>query len=425
MLTNRHVFLYNPVMRSCPTRLFSTLLLLLLTMPALAAPLPRLHAQGVQIVDARGRPVVLRGINLGGWLVEEPWMMPLATKPPEGSSLPPVKDHASLVAVLGKRFGAAGAARVQAAFRNAWLNESDFDRIRAAGLNCVRLPFLSSQIAEPASLAKIDQAVAWAGARGIYVILDMHGAPGSQSDQDHTGMAGRNEFFKDPINVTRAETIWTQVARRYRDNPAVAGYDLVNEPTGTPNSDTLYVVTDRLYRAVRAADPTHLVFIEDGYTGIQYMPFPGPCGWTNVVYSTHYYDFKAKSADDQANKSAEYIASVEKERQRRQVPFYVGEFGLEPGGKPETEAALIKAMDDQGMSWSQWTYKVIFGGPGGLTLWSLVGNAKPVVKLDPYRDSEAEWIAKSAQVRSENLAENEPLAQVFRASALPDARAAR
>lgn len=406
-------------------RFLPTLLLLFLNVPLLAAPLSRLHAQGVQIVDAQGRPAVLHGINLGGWLVEEPWMMPFQAKPPDGSDLPPVKDHVSLVAVLEKRFGAAGAARVQAAFRQAWLNESDFDRIHAAGLNCVRLPFLASQIAEPAALKQIDQAVAWAGARGIYVILDMHGAPGSQSEEGHTGVSGRNEFFKDPANLTRAEAVWTQVARRYRDNPAVAGYDLLNEPTGTPNSDTLYVVTDRLYRAVRAADPTHLVFIEDGYTGIQWMPFPGPCGWKNVVYSSHYYRFQAKSADDHLKAFGDYLASIDKERARRQVPFYVGEFGLEPGGKPETEAALIKAMNDKGVSWSQWTYKVIFGGPGGLTLWSLVGNAKPIVTLDPYRDSEAELIGKSAQVRSENLAENEPLAQVFRAAALPDARVAR
>jgi len=402
--------------RSSPALLLLLLMFLslMLSAPLSAAPLPRLHARGVQIVDRLGRPVVLRGVNLGGWLVEEPWMMPFQTRPPEGSGLPPFKDHASLMAVLEKRFGAAGAARVQAAFWQAWLNESDFDRIRAAGLNCVRLPFLSSQIAEPDTLKLMDQAVAWAGARGIYVILDMHGAPGSQSDQGHTGVAGRNEFFKDPANVSRAEAVWTQVARRYRDNPTVAGYDLVNEPTGTPGSDTLYVVTDRLYRAVRAEDPTHLVFIEDGYTGVQWMPFPGPCGWTDVVYSTHYYQFTAKSAADQAKGSAAYLAASDKERQRRQVPFYVGEFCLEPGGTPETEAALVKAMDDKGVSWTQWTYKVIFGGPGGLTLWSLVGNAKPVTRLDPYRDSEAEMIAKSAQVRSENLAENGPLVLAFR-----------
>ncbi len=370
------------------------LILLLWTTGVVAAPLSPLHAQGTQIMDAQGKPVVLHGINLGGWLVEEPWMMPLATKPPDGSALPLLKDHASLGIILSQRFGAAGSARVLAAFRQAWLNEADFERIHAAGLNCVRLPFLSSEISEPASLALIDQAVAWAGAHGIYVILDMHGAPGSQSGEGHTGVAGRNEFFKDPANVTKAEAIWIQVARRYRDRPQVAGYDLVNEPTGAPNSDTLYVVTDRLYRAVRAGDPGHLVFIEDGYTGLEWMPFPGPCGWTNVVYSSHYYQFGAKSADDQTSGFGRYLTAAVKERDRRQVPFYVGEFGLEPHGTVDTEASVIKQMEAQGISWSHWTYKATFGGSGGQTLWGLVGNVKPITPLDPYHDSEAELIGK-------------------------------
>lgn len=405
--------MHNRLPRTLPALLLT--LTLLGSVPTLAAPLSRLRAQGVQIVDAQNHPFVLRGINLGGWLVEEPWMMPFQTKAPDGSSLPPIKDHASLVTVLEKRFGPAGRARVQTAFRQAWLNEGDFDRIQAARLNCVRLPFLAGMIEEPNGFKPLDDAIAWAGKRGIYVILDMHGAPGSQSGEAHTGVTGRNQFFQDPANVAQAEAIWTKIARRYRDNPAVAGYDLINEPTGTPNSDTLYVVTDRLYRAVRASDPTHLIFIEDGYTGIQWMPFPGPCGWTNVVYSSHYYQFHAKSPADHVKAFGDYLAAIEKERARRQVPFYVGEFGLEPGGTADTEAALIKDMDAQGVSWSQWTYKVIFGGPGGLTLWSLIGNARPVTRLDPYHDSEAELIAKSAQVRTENLAENEPLAEAFRA----------
>ena len=45
-----------------------------------------LRAQGNKIVDVQGRPVTLRGVNLGGWLVEEVWMQPFVTKPPAGSS---------------------------------------------------------------------------------------------------------------------------------------------------------------------------------------------------------------------------------------------------------------------------------------------------------------------------------------------------
>ena len=346
-------------------------------------------------------------------------MMPLQTKPPTGSDRPPIRDNRSLWSVVEARLGPAGRERVQAAFRQDWLNEGDFDRIKAAGLNCVRLPFLASMIEGPDGFKYLDEAVAWAGKRGTYVILDMHGAPGSQSGEGHTGVAGRSEFFKDPANVTRAERLWTQIARRYRDSPAVAGYDLINEPTATPGSDTLYVVMDRLYRAVRAGDPTHLIFIEDGYTGLHWMPFPGPCGWTNVVYSGHYYQFGAKSPDDHRKAFHDFLASIDKERTARQVPFYVGEFAFEPAGNAEAEGQLLKEMDGMGISWSQWTYKVIFGGAGGLTLWSLVGNPKPVPPLDPYRDSEAELIRKSAGVRSENLAQNDALTRALRGEAAP------
>ena len=396
------------------------LLLLALLLPHSGSAAPsRLHAQGIQIVDEQNHPVVLRGINLGGWLVEEPWMMPIQTKPPAGSDLPPIRDNRSLWAVVEARLGGKGRDRVQAAFRQAWLNEGDFDRMKSAGLNCVRLPFLASMIEGPDGFKYLDDAVTWAGKRGTYVILDMHGAPGSQNDQGHTGVADRNEFFKDPANVAQAERLWTEIARRYRNNPAVAGYDLVNEPTGTPNSDTLYVVTDRLYRAVRAGDPTRLIFIEDGYTGLHWMPFPGPCGWTNVVYSGHYYQFGAKSPEDQRKGFHDFLTSIDKERTVRQVPFYVGEFAFEPAGTAETEQQLVQAMADMGISWSQWTYKVIFGGAGGLTLWSLIGNAKSVPPLDPYRDTESELIRKSDGVRSENLTQNDALARALRGEAAP------
>src|SRR5262249_54050567 len=74
--------------------------------PASAAELPWLHAEETQVVDDQGRPVVLRGVNLGGWLVEEMWMMPFQTKPPHGTKLPEVKDHISLWRTIAQRLGA-------------------------------------------------------------------------------------------------------------------------------------------------------------------------------------------------------------------------------------------------------------------------------------------------------------------------------
>ena len=398
--------------------LFSKLLLLaiaalLLAAPRLSAtPLPLLHAQGATLADPSGRAVTLKGINLGGWLVEEMWMQPFVTTPPAGSGSPPIKDHVSLWNTVESRFGAAGKTRVQTAFRNAWLSEGDFKRLHEAGFNCVRLPFLASLVDEPNGLHWLDLAVNRAAANNLYVILDLHGAPGSQSDQGHTGQADLNRFFKDPANVTQAEKIWTQIARRYQGNPAVAGYDMLNEPTGAPNSDTLYVVQDRLYRAIRAADPTHVIFIEDGYTGIQWMPFPAPAGWVNVAYSTHYYNFNAKSADDQQKSSDDYVASIEKEQARRTVPFYVGEYGFEPHGTRELLSSFLQTLDTKHISSSLWTYKVMWSG-GGQSLWSLYSNAHPVMPLNPFTDTEAQLIEKCAQLRTDHLDTNPNVAAAF------------
>ena len=374
--------------------------------------LPLLHAQGTTLADPSGHIVTLKGINLGGWLVEEMWMQPFVTTPPTGSRFGSIKDHVSLWKTVETRFGPAGKARVQTAFRSAWINEADFKRLHDAGFNCIRLPFLASIVSEPGGLHWLDQAIRWAGENGIYVILDMHGAPGGQSDQGHTGQADQNLFFKDPANITLAEKVWGQIARRYRDNPAVAGYDMLNEPTGTPNSDTLYVVQDRLYRAIRSADARHLIFIEDGYTGIQWMPFPAPCGWANVVYSSHYYDFSAKSEADQQKAIGDYVQSVEKESLRRTVPFYIGEYGLEPHGTKETLRNLLQTLDAQHISSSLWTYKVMWTG-GGQSLWSLYSNPKPVTPLNPFTDTEAELIEKCAELRTDQLDSNPNVAAAF------------
>ncbi len=377
-----------------------------------AAPSP-LHAQGPGIVDGSGKAVTLRGVNLGGWLVEEPWMQPFVAAPPIGTNSAPIKDHVSLWGTVKERLGADGMARARTAFRSAWVTEADFDRIHALGLNCVRLPFLASLLDEPGGVQWLDRAIAWASARNMYVILDMHGAPGGQSDQGHTGQADLNAFFKEPANIARAAAVWTRLARRYESSPAVAGYDLLNEPTGTPNSDTLYVVQGRLYNAIRAADTRHIVFVEDGYTGVQWMPFPAPCGWQNVAYSTHYYNFQAKNPADQTQSSAAYVAALETERARRHIPYYVGEFCLEPGGTPAVLAGLLGTLEDKQFSYTSWTYKVCWTG-GGRSLWALYCNAKPVTPLDPYHDTEAEWIRKCGQVRTEHLDENTEMAQAFR-----------
>ena len=77
------------------------------------------------------------------------------------------------------------------------------------------------------------------------MILDLHGAPGRQSGDHHTGEAGVNRLFSDAAPVKQTAAVWAKIAARYRDHAEVAGYDLLNEPMGAPNSATLYVVMDK------------------------------------------------------------------------------------------------------------------------------------------------------------------------------------
>ncbi len=376
---------------------------------------PWLRAEGPRIVNDRGQTVLLRGVNLGGWFVEEMWMMPFQTRPPEGSNLPPVRDHVSLWRTLETRLGAEAARRIRTAFREAWIAEADFDRIRTAGFNHVRLPFLYDLIDEPEGWTWLDRAVAWAGSRGLYVVLDLHSAPGRQSKDHHSGEEGVNRFFQGEQYVKHAEIVWNRIAMRYRDRSAVAAYDLVNEPMGAPDNPTLYGAQGRLYQAVRRADARHMVMFEDGYKGAEHMPDPAASGWSNVVYSVHSYKFDARSADDHLRHLDGLLSTLRKVQPAHRVPFYIGEFNLEPRGTPDLLRRFIGALEKDGHSWALWTYKTLMRrGSGPSSMWGWIRRPTPLpAPLDPFRDSEAQMLEKIRQVRSETLEVHPGLDGIF------------
>ena len=372
--------------------------------PRSAPSMSWLRAEGTRIVDERGQTVVLRGVNLGGWLVEEMWMMPVETAPPPGSSFPKITDHVTLWRVVEGRFGAPGMQRVRRAMRDAWLDESDFRRIRDMGFNSVRLPFLADLLAEPDGWSWLDRALLWARRNGLYVVLDLHGAPGRQSKDHHTGEVGRNALFTRESFVQQTAALWRQVAARYANHPEVAGYDLLNEPMGAPNAATLHIVHDRLYQSIRAVDARHLIFIEDAYKGIETLPHPAAVGWRNIVLSMHSYKFDAKTEDDQVAHMNWMLGAADKATKERNAPFYLGEYNQEPHGTPATQRRLAEAMQARGWSWSLWTYKIIRSG-GETSMWGLFRNPQPVTALDPFRDSPEAFIRKTAQLRTETLQE--------------------
>ena len=386
--------------------------------PSAPSKLSWLRQDGGRIVNEQGKTVVLRGINLGGWLVEEMWMMPFECEPPKDSQFKPIKDHVSLWSTVESRFGAAELDKIRKAMREAWITDADFVKIKAAGFNCVRLPFLADSMDAPSGLFPIlDSAIDSASKRGIYVILDMHGAPGRQSKAHHTGAENCNQLFTNPEMVKKTVTIWEKIVQRYKERPEVAGYDLLNEPMGAQSRKQLNQVHDQIYRAIRVHDARHLIFIEDGFKGIDHIPKPAKIGWKNVVFSPHIYAHGTKSESEFKQSVEKKLAQFFERQATLKVPIYVGEFNFGPYSKLDEVKKFITTLQSKNISWSHWTYK--FAGPKGRTsTWGLYSRPHKLKIINPFLDSVSDILTKIQQLYTLNFDINRGLEKVFQETAI-------
>ncbi|MFA9218816.1 MAG: glycoside hydrolase family 5 protein [Sphingomonadaceae bacterium] len=355
---------------------------------AAAAPLPMLHVDGPRWVDASGHPVALRGVNLGNWLMQEFWMM--------GQGSAGIDDQCKLEQVLDQRFGYAQRERLFALFRAQWMQRRDWDLLPRFGLNLVRLPFIYSLIEDerhPGQLRAdawhyLDRAIAEAEQRGLYVILDLHGAPGSQGWEHHSGCAGKNQYWSTPAYQARTEWLWQQIASRYKERGAVAGYSILNEPWGT-TPEQLASAMQRLYGAIRAVDAQHVIILPGHVEGIAAYGKPAEHGMHNVALEMHFYPGHFGWGQPGAQVHADWLQCAGGKGlcdwQARLAPlqtaFFVGEFqpwaqmGAELGG--QVTRATYDAYAAAGWASAAWSYKIISndGGQGAGT-WGLVTNAR-------------------------------------------------
>ncbi|MET0533363.1 MAG: carbohydrate-binding protein [Steroidobacter sp.] len=263
--------------------------------------LPKLRQQGALWVDQNGTRVDLRGVNLGNWLLLEFWMMNGANASITNNN-GAVNDQCTLEGTLTQRFGYAERERLMDAFRDSWMTDRDWDRIAALGFNVVRLPFIYNLIENenaPYNLRAdawqyLDQAIEKAAQRGIYVILDLHGAVGSQGHEHHSGCAGRNWYWAggngQPASYyhDRTRWLWQQIATRYRDNNTVAAYGLLNEPWGT-DATTLANNLYYLAQNVRTVDPSKIIILHGHTSGIGAFGNPASRGFSNMAFEMHFY----------------------------------------------------------------------------------------------------------------------------------------
>ena len=357
-----------------------------------------LRTQGTQWVTSDGSPIALKGVNLGNWLLPEFWMMGY----PDNTA---VNDHCSLQTVLDQRFGLQERERLIRLFRDNWITDRDWDLIPQFGLNMVRLPFIWSLIEDennprhlrPDAWHYLDAAIAKAKSRGLYVILDLHGAVGAQGKEHHSGCAGQNHYWTKPEYQQRTDWLWRQIATRYRDNPVVAGYGLLNEPWGSTDVQ-LVEVSRKLYKSIREIDPHHIILLADHPNGIAAYGKPLEHGMHNVVFETHPYPGHFGWGKPGVDVHRDWLQCVPagsglcawKERMRAlDTPLFMGEFQPWADMDGELGGQITRASFDAyahlGWAAAVWSFKVIsFKGGQLQSNWGLVMNDEehPLPELD-------------------------------------------
>lgn len=300
-------------------------------------------------------------------------------------------DYTTRIELLD-RFGAERADALIHDYQKLWITASDLDALQDWGMNVVRAPldwldFMSEDGAPKESgWERIDWLVRECGRRGIYVILDLHAAPGGASPWASSGHAGDdgtgqnpNGLWTNPVFRERTAALWIRLATHFRGNPIVAGYDILNEPLcrfdERPKPGEKYSVAvqekaallDVLYRAVRRADPDHIVFVP-AFTASPVAPGEQPSGfdgitppevhgWTNVVYQTHHYDMEhARDHDAQERMVTGALADIHRHQAAWHTPMYAGEYCLYDF--PDVWAKWMAGLNALHVSWTNWTYKV-------------------------------------------------------------------
>lgn len=328
-----------------------------------------LRAEGKKIVDANGENVILRGIGLGGHMLQEGYML----KVPFSGQQYVIREH--IVELIGKE-------RTEE-FYESWLQNHtrkiDIDSMKSWGFNSVRLPMHYNLYTLPVEDEPVkgkntwlekgfqmtDSLLSWAEENQMYLILDMHAAPGGQghdvniSDRDPS----KPSLWESEANRQKLIALWKKLAERYKDEPWIGAYDIINEPNWTFEEgkhkhgiqDSLNAPLKKLLvditQAIREVDSNHIVIIEGNGWGNNYNGILPP--WDdNMVISFHkYWNY------NDTNSIQQFLDF----REKYNAPLWLGETG-ENSNVWFTDA--IRLMEENNIGWCWWPLKKLgFNNP--------------------------------------------------------------
>ncbi|QMU64410.1 MAG: carbohydrate-binding protein [Flavobacteriaceae bacterium] len=312
-----------------------------------------LRTLGKKIINTNGDEVLLKGVGLGGWMLQEGYMMNSS-----GAADTQHEFMEKLTALIG--------ADETAVFYNNWrqnfVTEQDIDSIAAWGFNSIRLPMHYNLFTLPiedepvegentwltTGFDMVDELLSWCESNQIYLILDLHAAPGGQgedaaiSDYDDS----LPSLWESTLNQDKTVALWGKLAERYKDKEWIGGYDLLNEVNWGLGTNVLRNFYIRVTNEIRAVDSNHIIFIEGNGFANDFSGLTPP--WdANMVYSPHKY----WTYNDTA--SIQWVLDI---RNQHNVPLWLGESG-ENSNVWYRDA--INLFEDNNIGWAWWPWKRI------------------------------------------------------------------
>jgi hypothetical protein len=354
-----------------------------------AAPTGFVHADEKRIVDGKGHPLLLRGVNIGGWMLQEPYLMLI------NKTICPAQ-----YAIFERVKATLGSEALFEKYRQAWLKnfctERDIELIAQGGFNSIRVPLhynlFTLSIQEETTKGKdtwkpegfriLDAVLGWCEKHNLYAIIDLHAAPGGQGYDSKINDYNKTNpsLWESDENIRKTIALWTEIANRYKDRKIIAAYDLLNEPnwmfeqTGNKNgrNDRYNKPLQKFYadciKAIRRVDSNHMIVIEgngwsNNHRGL--WPFADQ----NLVLSFHYYWVEP---------TAESIKLYLSLRTKYNVPLWVGESGENHN---QWYSQAVQLLESHDIGWCWWTYKKLESTSGCYT----------IVKPEGYQELIDHW----------------------------------
>lgn len=353
------------------------------------------HVEGVNLIQPNGERLFIQGTNLGNWLNPEGYMFGFSKT-----------NSAWMIDLMFKEaVGPDETARFWKQFKDNYITQADITFIAQQGANTIRLPFnyklftdedymgLSSQ---QDGFQRIDQVIEWCRQAGLYLILDMHDCPGSQTGDNIDDGYGYPWLFESEQSQQLFCDIWLRIAKRYAKEPVILGYELMNEPIAHyfENKDELNARLEPLYkravRAIRQVDRNHVILLGGARWNSDFFMFND---WTfdnNIMYTCHRYGGEA---------TTEAINDYISFRDKTQLPMYMGEIGHNTN---EWQADFVKVMKQANIGYTFWPYKKLDGS-------CMMGIQRPELW-----DSLVVKYSETDRTTYKNLREARPNQQLFR-----------